>query len=94
VKYGALKHRSGQLHLAWRIERGDGDEWCVVLDWRETGVEMSDRGSRTARKGYGSELIERALPYQLKAETRLEFGPDGVRCRIVMVVEREEKAND
>jgi hypothetical protein len=41
------------------------------------------------RKGYGSELIERALPYQLKAETRLEFGPDGVRCRLATAVERE-----
>ena len=39
------------------------------------------------RKGYGSELIERALPYQLGAETRLEFGADGVRCAIVVPVE-------
>jgi two-component sensor histidine kinase len=40
--------------------------------------------NRPARKGFGSELIERALPYQLGAETKLEFGPDGVRCEIVV----------
>ena len=34
------------------------------------------------RSGYGRELIERALPYQLKAKTALLFEPDGVRCRI------------
>ena len=38
------------------------------------------------RKGYGSELIERALPYQLGAETA-RVRPDGVRCAIAMPVE-------
>jgi hypothetical protein len=37
---------------------------------------------KTGRKGYGSELIEKALPYQLQAKTSLTFGPDGVSCRI------------
>jgi hypothetical protein len=36
------------------------------------------------RKGYGSELIERALPYQLMAKTKLTFGPDGVHCEIAV----------
>ena len=39
-----------------------------------------------ARRGYGTELITRALPYQLRAETALEFMPDGVRCRITLPV--------
>jgi two-component sensor histidine kinase len=39
-------------------------------------------GGTSRRKGYGTELIERALPYQLSARTRLEFTPDGVRCEI------------
>ena len=39
-----------------------------------------------ARRGYGSELITKALPYQLRAETALEFTHDGVRCRIVLPV--------
>ena len=38
------------------------------------------------RKGYGSELIEKALPYQLEAETDLKYGPDGVICSIVVPV--------
>ena len=37
-----------------------------------------------SRQGYGTELITRALPYQLRAETALEFTPDGVQCRIVL----------
>ena len=57
----------------------------VVLDWRETGVIMPDlHGPR--RKGYGTQLIEQALPYDLDAETRLEFGRDGVHCSIAVPI--------
>jgi two-component sensor histidine kinase len=38
------------------------------------------------RAGYGRELIERALPYQLGAETELQFEPDGVRCSITVTL--------
>jgi two-component sensor histidine kinase len=43
---------------------------------------MSDVGSTPQAKGYGRELIERALPYQLMAQTSYELGADGVRCTI------------
>jgi hypothetical protein len=33
------------------------------------------------RRGYGTELIERSLPYDLRAETRLEFGRIGCIAR-------------
>ena len=58
----------------------------VLIEWREGGVPMAG-DAPPRRKGYGTELIERALPYQLGAETRLEFGADGVRCAIVVPVE-------
>jgi PAS domain S-box-containing protein len=82
VKYGALAHSSGRLKVVWRA--ADGRTPGVVLEWQESGVTMPVIKSR--RKGYGSELIERALPYQLKAQTKLDFGPDGVRCQIVVPV--------
>jgi len=88
VKYGALKQPSGRLAITWRIE--GGTEPRAVLDWHESGVQMPDRGGHPGRRGYGRELIERALPYQLKAETDLRFGPDGVHCRIATAIEREE----
>ena len=34
------------------------------------------------RRGCGRELIEGALVYDLEAETKLEFRPDGVLCLI------------
>ena len=36
------------------------------------------------RQGYGRELIERVLPYQLQAQTSYQLGPDGVHCAITL----------
>ena len=85
VKYGALDRPAGKLAVTWAVE-GSGRR--VLLEWRESGVPMAE-DARPGRKGYGSELIERALPYQLGAETKLEFGADGVRCAIVVPVETQ-----
>jgi PAS domain S-box-containing protein len=86
VKYGALAEQTGKLVVRWDI-RTEAAIPRVALEWIETGVQM--RGP-PARKGYGSELIERALPYQLEAKTKLEFGTDGVRC----VIEVPVRTND
>ena len=83
VKHGALAQASGWLSVTWRVEQG-GDDARLVIDWHERGVAMPD-GVPTHR-GYGTELITVALPYQLDAETALEFAPDGVRCRIVLPI--------
>ena len=83
VKYGALKQPAGRLVVTWAVE-GAGRR--VLIEWWEGGVPMAE-DAPPRRKGYGTELIEHALPYQLGAETRLEFGADGVRCAIVVPVE-------
>lgn len=84
VKYGALAQSGGKLTIRWATNKEpDGDR--VVLHWRESGVALhGDSGSR--RRGYGSELIERALPYQMNARTKLEFLTDGVQCEIEVLV--------
>lgn len=88
AKYGALAFLSGQLRITWRIERRADENW-VVLDWKETGVEMASLRERR-RTGYGTELIERALPYQLGAATALDFEPDGVRCTMTVLLDEKD----
>jgi two-component sensor histidine kinase len=87
VKYGALAQPTGRLEVTWelRVKKPTAE---ISLEWRESGVSMPPAES-PKRKGYGSELIERALPYQLSAKTRLEFGPDGVHCAILVPVSME-----
>ena len=91
IKYGALSHANGRLDVQWRQEMQNGER-RVVLEWVESGVVMAGE-SRPRRRGYGSELIERALPYQLGAETTLEFGTDGVHCTIVVSPDNDAAQN-
>lgn len=91
VKYGAFVASGGRLAVRWHVEPARaGDAPRLHVEWRESGVVMSDAGTPARGGGYGRELIERALPYQLKAETRYELGADGVRCTIVVPISRAE----
>jgi PAS domain S-box-containing protein len=78
-KYGALAAEDGTLSVHWTIGQAAG-ETRLTLEWVE------DRGSfqppATTSGGYGRQLIEKALPRVLGAETRYEIGERGVRCLI------------
>lgn len=85
VKYGALTQPAGHLAVTWLVEPKRPYD-ILVLNWIEGGVQYPG-GTLPTGKGYGTHLIERALPYQLNARTRIEFGPDGVRCEIAVPLE-------
>jgi PAS domain S-box-containing protein len=86
VKYGALRQPPGKLDVNWELREHEGDN-RVVLNWREKNVAMTESSSAPRRTGYGRELIERALPYQLNATTNLEFTDEGVRCSVELPLE-------
>ena len=81
VKYGALSGAGGRVGVVWHVGGKDG---ARVLDlvWQESGTRPSRVADR--RRGFGTELIERTLRYELDAQARLEFTPDGVRCAITV----------
>ncbi|WP_262028793.1 PAS domain S-box protein [Microvirga sp. Mcv34] len=79
VKYGALSETGGHIDVTWTIEGGDGER-TLKLEWRETGIRIATAAPR--RRGFGTELIERSLPYEIDARTALEFSPGGIRCVI------------
>ena len=87
IKYGALAVPDGHLFVGWRVEYPGGKELPRLhVEWRESGVTMPEVGAPAKGSGYGRELIERALPYQLQAKTTYEMGIDGVRCTIVVPI--------
>jgi two-component system CheB/CheR fusion protein len=82
VKYGALASEAGHLSVRWQVVQR-GDQPRLRIDWRETGVaEVPGPDAAPRGGGYGRELIERALPYQLGATTSYAFTADGVHCVI------------
>nr|WP_246408469.1 CheR family methyltransferase [Microvirga lupini] len=91
LKYGALSGDTGHIDVTWRIEGADGDR-KLRLEWRESGVSVASRAPR--RRGFGSELIERTLRYELDAETELQFTPGGIRCIIVLPLNDRSAATD
>lgn len=83
LKYGALAVPEGRVNIHWHLDvRPEGQTRLLHVDWRESGVPMSDVALKAQAMGYGRELIERALPYQLMAQTSYDLGEDGVRCTI------------
>lgn len=88
VKYGALSTPSGRLSVSWAVgNESGGSGRRLVLDWRENGVLTLAGRAEPRRRGYGRELIEEALPYELDAATRLDFTEEGVRCEIELPLE-------
>jgi PAS domain S-box-containing protein len=83
VKYGALASPDGRLSVHWEQVCHDGDPPRLHVDWLESGVaDMPAKAATPLGGGYGRELIERALPYQMGARTSYDFTPDGVHCMI------------
>jgi two-component system CheB/CheR fusion protein len=79
AKYGALKRETGRLKISWAVRRESADDSVLLLDWQESGVHGL---SQPVRRGFGLDLIEKALRFTLRAKTTLSFGEEGVNCHI------------
>lgn len=78
LKFGALTTPNGHIAVSWSVEA----EPTARMRWRwiESGVSVPEAPSQ--RRGFGRELIERVLPYELGATTAFTISPEGVRCDI------------
>jgi two-component sensor histidine kinase len=81
VKFGALGARGGRLAVSWWVEGAPGAA-ILHLDWRETVA--SHAITRPTHEGFGTELLQRALPYELAAEVALDFRADGLHCTMAI----------
>jgi two-component sensor histidine kinase len=74
AKHGALSRPGGRVELGWSVS---DDE--LVLRWREQG---GPPVAPPRRRGFGRQVIERGLAYELDARVRLDFAPEGAACEI------------
>ena len=83
VKYGALSGPEGQVRVTWRIEEAvGGGPSRLLFEWVEAGAQRPVLAPRPY--GFGMNMLERTLPYDLGAETTIAFTPRGLTCRIVL----------
>ncbi|MBZ6380040.1 two-component system sensor histidine kinase/response regulator [Pacificimonas flava] len=69
-KYGALTDHHGRVEITAAYEDGRLD-----LQWREFG---GPAVKKPKRRGFGTTIIERSVPFELGGESELRFEPDGV----------------
>jgi len=83
LKFGALATPNGHLAITWAAIEGPVPR--LRISWVESGTTIASLAPR--RRGFGQELIECTLPYELGAQTRLMFSPGGVVCEIDVPLE-------
>jgi two-component system CheB/CheR fusion protein len=76
IKFGALSTPQGRISVRWNVD--SHDPWRIRVEWQEHGISILTDAPRAV--GFGTELIERTLPYELRARTALDFAPGGVHC--------------
>ncbi|MGE6662943.1 HWE histidine kinase domain-containing protein [Pseudomonas sp. NPDC077408] len=74
AKYGALSVPEGQLTVSWQLVEGRGLE----LEWNESG---GPEVKPPTRRGFGSIVTERTVPFELQGDARVEFRPEGLFAR-------------
>ncbi|AAK24525.1 sensor histidine kinase [Caulobacter vibrioides] len=75
LKYGALSAPDGHVDIHWSVDPDDQ----LLIEWAE-------RGGPTVRpperRGFGSRIVELALPNELGGKVDLDYRRDGLRCSI------------
>jgi two-component sensor histidine kinase len=67
------------LDVSWSRKRDDDKDWLDLI-WQERGVPVV--AAATPRIGFGTELITKRVPYELRGRASIDFDPGGVRCVI------------
>lgn len=71
AKYGALSNAGGHLSVHWSLN----DDGSLQVVWTERG---GPRVKAPTRRGFGSIVTERTIPFELQGDARLEFRREGL----------------
>ncbi len=77
AKYGGLSVPSGTLEISWKLT----DEGYCLVKWIESG---GPEVVAPTRRGFGSNLIERTVAYDLGGTVDIDFDPAGLRAAILL----------
>ncbi|GJD76808.1 signal transduction histidine kinase [Methylobacterium gregans] len=77
AKYGALRDSAGLVAVSWERDALDH----LVLHWCESG---GPAVQTPTRRGFGTALIERSIPYELKGEAEVRYELTGLRARFTV----------
>ena len=77
AKYGALSDSTGAVKIDWHIDKANQ----LVISWQESG---GPPVTPPKRRGFGSTIIERSIPYDLAGQSEIHYELLGVRARMII----------
>ncbi len=84
AKYGALSVTGGRVEIAWSIAGNQPRH--LQLTWKETGGPPIEA---LTKRGFGTELIERGVRFELQGEAKLSVVNHGLNCLIIIPENQE-----
>ncbi|HEU4602804.1 MAG TPA: GAF domain-containing protein, partial [Steroidobacteraceae bacterium] len=82
LKYGALSTAKGRVSVSWTTIEKRGVPW-LSFDWNEYGAQIDHVLLATSRRrGFGRELIEARIPYELGGQGQVKITSDGAQCHL------------
>jgi PAS domain S-box-containing protein len=75
LKYGALSAPGGHVDIRWHVESNDQ----LYIEWAERG---GPEVRKPERRGFGSRIVELALPNELGGAVAVDYRSEGLRCSI------------
>lgn len=88
-KYGALAGEGGHIEITWTVEAGPQARRRFHLVWNETSNGHADRGEpdETARKGFGTVVLQRVAPQSLSGSSSLERSSGALKWSLTAPIE-------
>ncbi|MGE0597357.1 MAG: HWE histidine kinase domain-containing protein [Hyphomonadaceae bacterium] len=77
AKYGALKDSHGKVKVDWSLDKTGR----LVIEWVERG---GPPVQAPTRRGFGSTVIERSVPYDLQGDAQVTYALAGIEARFVI----------
>lgn len=81
INHGAVGD-GGLVEVSWHRHGGDGADLCI--QWIDRGVTRGVGALGTHKRGFGSQVLQEAIAYELSGSTLFDFTDEGMICRIRM----------
>jgi len=82
AKYGALSVGAGRVAITWTFEGREGDG-VLRVRWVESG---GPAVKTPTRRGFGTDLIEGVIAYELGGQVTTAYDPDGVHVDLTVPI--------
>lgn len=84
TKYGALSVPAGRVEIEWQLVGAEDARREFILRWKEIGGPVV---KPPTRQGFGSELVQRQLKYELNGTAEMAFNEDGLTVTLAVPAE-------